>query len=609
MTKHSTDKLAHEQTPMQRQNSGALLSTQRLMSGTCLDTGVSSFGKKSIMSQLIGRIFPAFLRVPLAIGTGLLAFATVPAFADDECGMAAGANAVVNCTDTTKNPYAGGINYINPDGITLDIGGGIVVDRAAGTNNNGIYVRSSSANPLIVNLAAGAQVTTDGELAVGVKVLGQGNSDITIRSAANISVFIPSPINPINWGVSTDGILGWLDNVASTGNINITQLANSTITVDGEEGLGIYGLNYGMGSVSIEASGTVDVSGEFGFGINAWNNNTLATGNTTVVLKGPGNVVTSSYNSAALYSLNYGLGNATVISEGSVVTHVDDSYGVNATVNNQTSHATSTVTLSATSSIVTSGLGSLGAWALNRGFGETHLETAGSVITSGDNSNGVMATTQYTAANVSALSANLIGTGTIVTSGVNSTGLVAEHFGTGPVSAGMSGNTSITTTGALSNGISASGGGNVSVTQAAGTRINVSGAESFGVDVTAGMDASVALSGTVSSAGEYGVGAAAFSRSGPAVVTVGANTVVTGGWQATAAGNGASTELPSAGVLIGSGTQSTLNNLGIITAGSDRAIANVDRWDGPQAALTVNNNGTTIGFVELAADSANIFNN
>src|SRR5690606_22393229 len=136
--------------------------------------------------------------------------------ANEICGTPSGPDAVINC-GPAGNDYNSGIIYPNVDGIVLNIEDGVTVDRTNGDNNHGISISSDKANPLIVNLAPGVEINSQGELAHGLLVSGTnaGPGDIEINSAANINVIIPFPLDPVNYGVSTDGILGWLGNAAS----------------------------------------------------------------------------------------------------------------------------------------------------------------------------------------------------------------------------------------------------------------------------------------------------------------------------------------------------------------------------------------------------------
>src|SRR5690606_5357711 len=98
----------------------------------------------------------------------------------------------------------------------------------------------------------------------------------------------------------------------------------------------------------------------------------------------------------------------------------------------------------------------------------------------------------------------------------------------------------------------------------------VLGQGSIGLSIEAqGGTASVTSNGTVSASGQGAIGIMSLSEADTSAVTIGAGATVTGGWQ-TGAAVGAS---PAVGVAIGSATGSTLTNRGVISAGSDRAIA------------------------------------
>lgn len=121
-------------------------------------------------------------------------------------------------------------------------------------------------------------------------------------------------------------------------------------------------------------------------------------------------------------------------------------------------------------------------------------------------------------------------------------------------------------------------------------------------------DAIVTNFSSVTASGEYGTGIIVDSVSGAASVEIASGATVTGGWQADATGAGPSSNRPSSGVLLRS-MASTLTNAGTITAASDRAIADVGRWEAARGAVATTNGGTVTGFLELAAVAGNSFAN
>ena len=534
-----------------------------------------------------------------------------------DCGAPVGG--VATCVAPGGNPYATGIIYNAAGVLVLNVGSGIVVNRTPGDENDGIQVRDESGITLTVNLADGVTITTDGLHADGLEVLG--SSDIVINSAANITV--NSDTTDFR---GTAGLVGRINDAASTGNINITQLANSTITVTGDDGFGLYGFNAGTGSVFVTSSGSISTAGFFGYGLNAWN--TAAGGaNTTVTLNAPGSVFTDGINAVGLYSLNAGAGNALAFAHGKITTIQEGSDAVLTDIDNQNMSGASAIVLSNTAEILTMGDSSNGAWALNWGLGNASITSAATVTTQGTSAVGLNAEIRlgtppdpavpgdlgnhYRGGVLSAADAlvHLEGSGIVVTGGASSHGIFANNQGLGAAIVTMDAGASVTTSGILANGVNGFSLGTVSLDQAVGSSIQVSGAQAFGVNLVGGSLASADIGGNVSATGQFGVGASAFATTGPTTIAVGANSTVTGGWQADVAGLGATTTRPSAGVLIGSGTAGQLTNLGIIGAASDRAIADIGRQAATAGNLTVANGGLVTGFVELATGGTNLFNN
>ena len=551
------------------------------------------------------------------------------AYAIDECGPAA-ASVTCNPPPPPVDLHPGGVTYTNPGfDMVLTVNNGFVIDRSAAPVDDarGIEVTDTSGVALTVNLTDGVSIATNGLHADGVGVVGFG--DISITSAADITVLAVGGDK-----VGTNGLLGRIDSLVGTGDIDITQSAGSTITVTGPYGSGLYGRNEGTGSVTATSSGAISTAGDAGYGINAW---VLHAGglNTTVRLNATGTVFTNGQDSVGLYSLNAGHGDALIYVDGKVTTLGEGSDGALADIDDQNNPSgISQVVLSNTASVHTGGDYAKGAWSLNWGLGDSILRSAATVTTDGIESHGLVGEIRLGhqadpldpadvddhyrvggSRSTANLYIDLAGNGSVVTNGEGAHGIFARNGGgDGAATVTMASGTAVTTKGNLANGVNGLSGGTMVFTQAAGSTVRVSGVEAFGVNLESVMDASADLRGTVSATGEFGVGASVFSTTQPANIVIGANTTVTGGWQADIAGLGTTTLRPSAGVLIGSGGGSSqLTNLGVIGAGSDRAIADIGRLAAPPVAasgnLTIDNSGRITGFVELAAGGSNIFNN
>lgn len=295
--------------------------------------------------------------------------------------------------------------------------------------------------------------------------------------------------------------------------------------------------------------------------------------------------------SSGLYSLNRGIGDALVVSNGKITTLKDLSYGVLANIDSTTSSGNTRVSLSKTATIDTTGNDSRGAWTYNEGLGEATMISAATVTTKGADAYGLYARIDN-AANTKVASIRLEASGSVVTSGTSAHGISVGHLGVGEAS----------------------------FVQTAGTTVSVSGVEAFGAKLFGGTLASANIGGTVTATGQFGAGAWAFATAGDSTIVVDANSTVTGGWQADVPGLGGTTNQPSAGMLIGASASSQLTNFGVIGAGSDRAIADIGRQGIPAAPplpavaptpgnLTVDNGGRITGFVELAGGGANTFKN
>ncbi len=521
------------------------------------------------------------------------------AFALNECSIGP-AGPVVTCDDTSKNPYAGGITYIPLPG-TLNVESGVVVNRSSGTDLRGIRVRNLSGTPLAVNLADGVIITTNGLRTRGLEVEGIG--DVVIDSGADIWTV----------GDSSTGLFGTISSAASAGNINISQLENSTVTVAGAAVTGVYGLNEGTGSTTVSSAGVVSTVGDSGFGIFAQNSN-AASGNTTVILDVSGSVLTDGVGSAGLYSLNEGSGDALAFTYGKITLMQRDSDGVVVDVDRVTSSGDAIAVLSNTADISTTGDRSRGVYALNWGLGQADITSAGVITTDGAEAYGLQAKVGYDALRRLTYSAadvlvSLESGGSIVTKGASAYGIFTENEGVGASTVDMGSGTSITTSGTLANGVNGVGGGPMSFAQAAASMVAVSGDQSFGVNLVGVNQASADIDGSVSSAGEFGVGVSSFASAGPADIVIGANSTVSGGWQTDVAGLGASTVRPSAGMLLGSSVSSQLTNFGVIGAASDRAIADSGRQAATIGNLTVSNSGLVTGFMDLATGGTNTFYN
>lgn len=329
---------------------------------------------------------------PVAFGAGFLG-AAPPAFSADECGPAGGIPLTVICSNTALNPYATGIEYYTGTGLDMIVEEGIIVDRNSGRDLDGIRLRGTAGSDLLrVEIKDGASITTNGSIADGVQVeaqLGSGSS-IELISGANIDVTVHNPL-PADEGSGTNGLLGWISNTSSLGDILIRQNQHSTINIRGYEGTGVYGLNRGLGSIFLESYGEISTAGFSGYGMNGWNINSFATGDVVLVLRDTGRIQADGLESAGLYSLNEGFGDATVLNEGYVETLQALSEAAIAYVNNVSSSGNARVEVSDGATGITRGARSAGARAINSGNGEARVQNDGTVLVTGSQSHGLRA--------------------------------------------------------------------------------------------------------------------------------------------------------------------------------------------------------------------------
>jgi outer membrane autotransporter protein len=308
-----------------------------------------------------------------------------PAYAAEECGAPAGLPPTVTCSDTSLNPYSGGIIYTPPNGLDLNVLSGLQIEPATGFNANGIRVSGGGVDPLRVFVANGVSILTGGDESDGVEVHSTDDSDVVIVSGADITVGTPgSP------AVNSRALLGRISDPASVGNISITQTASGTHRVTGDTSYSIYGISEGLGSIYIEAAGDNFTTGSSSYGINALINNALG-GNIEINLTSTGRVFTDGQNSTALYALNYGSGSTTISLSGLVETKQLFSDGALAYIPNVSSSADATITISSSGVIRALGDRTYGAWALNDGTGEARITNSGRVLASGSESIGLVA--------------------------------------------------------------------------------------------------------------------------------------------------------------------------------------------------------------------------
>jgi len=526
-----------------------------------------------------------------------------PARAANECGAPSGSPQTVVCTDA-GNPYSGGINYHEPDGLLLEVRNGVVVNRTPGTGAYSVQLSSSGTGPLHLKVEQGVELTTSGDQAYNVQVHAgaTSTSDVTIDFAGNISY---SYNGPVSGGAGAGGIIGRASNTDSAASISITQRAESTIDVEGEEVLGLYAYHAGLGDATITSSGKIQAKGYGAYGINLFASNASSTGNLSAVQTAGATISTSGEAGAGVYILHYGLGAIDADIRGSIETDGNFTDGLTAYIANADSAAGMTIRFAETAQVTTQGTG-FGAWLLHLGRGATTVTNAGTIETFGASAFGIFAQSSN-AANDAIHSVTLTGNGSVTTHGDDASGIRISHAGSGKAEVYLKDASQVTTSGDRAHGVwaKATDNGASTVVQEAGSAISVAGEESYGVFAEAKGATVVGIAGTVQATGASGVGIFATSSDDAATVALGSGAVVTGGWQNDAGGPAT----PAAGVLIGAATAGLVDTAGKIGAASDRAIADANRGSGSGGALEIRNAGTITGFVEYAEVAGNSFNN
>jgi fibronectin-binding autotransporter adhesin len=399
----------------------------------------------------------------------------------------------------------------------------------------------------------------------------------------------------------------------STSAFFVTLDAGSEVHASGEDAIGV--LVQGMGDISIVAGGLIttfdgtplayDYVGPYGiFGNIAGG----GTGELSIRLLDTGVVETDGEAGVGVYAAHNGAGNVSVTIDGRIQTSGYSSDGAVSWINNAVSTGSAFLHLSDTADIVTLGLESQGAWALNAGLGSAIIESAGRVRTTKDNSNGLVAWI-YGGGNIAEARVDLLEGGSVTTEGANSHAISLSHSGTGDAIARLESGTSLVTSGDRSHGVSSSTSGATFVSQSAWSTITATGLESYGLRLSGARSVAAEIGGSVTASGNFGVGVSALSSTDTTEVTVGRDAVISGGWQTNVAGVGGSFGRPAAGIIIGSALSSTIENAGTIGALSDRAIVDNGRYSVLDGNLSITNAGAILGFIELDSGGTNSFAN
>ncbi|QHE83682.1 autotransporter family protein [Hydrogenophaga sp. BPS33] len=495
----------------------------------------------------------------------LAAFSSPAAWAINECGVPAGDEVACNAAGS----YASGITYGTLTFLSILVDG-INIVRDSGSNFDGLrLVGGGASGTLNVELISGVSITTDGDQSDGISVESSLNNAINIDVRGNITTATTAGVAG---AIPTAAASGVATGATNLGSILIFQRSGQ-IAGSGAGTVGLYGLTEGVGSVSLRSNGRIGLVGDESAGMRGLIGNTNSTATVSATQAATGVIELNGLTNTGVHVSNSGSGVASIEVQGMV---------------NMT------------------GNGSYGAHVESEGLGASQLTSTGTVSTTDSDSHALYVSSTW-ATNTALHSLTVSGNGTVNTSGGNSHGLRVFTDGAARIEAGLEDNARVTTSGALSHGIDALGSNAIEVATGALTSVEVTGQQSMGVQARGNATTRVDHLGQVTASGKFGVGIYANTLAGVATVNVAGGASVMGGWQDIADDIGPDLQMRSAGVVISSAGTSVLNNDGTIGAMGDRAVFDDAALGFLQVPgnLTVNNNGTITGYLQLAGGGTN----
>ncbi|WXL27055.1 autotransporter outer membrane beta-barrel domain-containing protein [Ectopseudomonas mendocina] len=386
------------------------------------------------------------------ISTLALSLLENPVYSADECGT----GSTVVCS-SSNNPYASGIKYTVNDEFTLNIESGVEIDRPLGTDVRGIEITGNSSDAVTVNIADNVKIQTQGKYPGGVYLIGSG--PLSINSGANIDIAIPSNLEEIGGGKW--GLQASLVDAAGVDDVSIVQRSGSTITTSGADTGGLYGTNHGLGGVKITTDGTIELTDSSTFAVNATSWNPASTGIVSITQGSTGYISINGEDSLALYSLNYGLGETLVETRGTLESFKTYSDAILAYAANTSSQADVIVRAANTANILTKGDNSNGVSAIQSGLGDVHIISSAKISTEGGTSHALVARIENSTSTGSA--SIVLDSSLLSTTGNASHGAYATTAGPANASITMGAGTSVIVSGAESVGAYASTTGNASI--------------------------------------------------------------------------------------------------------------------------------------------------
>ncbi|MFZ0605851.1 MAG: pertactin-like passenger domain-containing protein [Roseiarcus sp.] len=571
-------------------------------------------------------------------------------------GVVNGTGGVVTITTSGANSEATGLSAfgVNADGPGSQVNLPGLIVTTAGANAYGLYASDGGA----INAEDGPSIATHGAGAIGVYASGAGSS-IAVGGGATIAtdsapaaeadkgalltlsgaLLTTSGNGSAGLVVSGSGSQAALSgaNVFATsglGSIGLAAIGGGVVNATGEvtvattgTSAGAYGVNAdGAGSqINLAGAATVTTAGTDAYGLYASNGGLVsAPDGPSVTTRGLGAV--GLYASGAGSSVTAG-GGATVLTQGAAAPGAEADTGGLVTLNGaslatsgtdshvlEVSGIGSRASLGGANSFSTSGLGSIGLYALGGGVinasGQTTVATTGSVSAStglpayGVNADGAGSQVNLAAATITTTGAGAAGlyasdvTGTghggaivvsgplgIETAGLSAYGAWAQGAGS---TIALDGPTTIALSGDRTNGLMAAAGAAISAQGS--TSIAVSGAGSIGVQ---------ALSGTVTASGALNVTTSQATSAAFALGGASPSIIASGGGTVSAAGNAITFTNATNAVA-------TFDNFNIKNAAGDLIFA-----DPSSATINFNNTIANAGagnLLNAAAGSTVAFN-
>lgn len=408
---------------------------------------------------------------------------------------------------TTAGTSATGIGVENNGlgAVAVNVAGAL---RTGGLAAYGVYALSNqaaNAADVTVDLQPGADIATLGNDAVGIGVDHGGSGAAVARLAAGTSVTtagadadailvrhagLGAATVDVAGAIRTSGVLGRGiriegDNAANASAVTATLRAQGSITTEASDATAIHIYNRGAGTSAIDVAGTIRTDGGWARGARIVVHDTNNTGGGRIALLTDAAITTLGDASYGIEIQNAGLGPAAAAVAGSIRTSGNDAHAISLANQAAGNASALEVTVAPGAIITTAGDNARGVEASHAGLGDTRIDIAGSVRTSGGFAHGSLAWISN-GASTAATSVMLRAEGKIVTEGDSATAIVIQSEARGAAVADVSG--SIRTEGFWSRGVrifvSEPGNtGGAAITHARGSEIVTTGEQGSGLEI------------------------------------------------------------------------------------------------------------------------------